>query len=151
MINRLHHKDIIVAKEIRAVFQSSYEVEAELLSATDFPPLKRTLTNYINSKTDFFGYSKNKVLAGIIEIEHDRDITSINSLVVHPNHFRQGIARQLLEFTFATFDSKLVVVETGLKNDPAISLYKKFGFKEVKQWDTNHGVRKIKFEYSVPN
>ena len=150
MIIKLQHKDIEVAKRIRAVFQLSYKIEAKLLGAKEFPPLKRKLTEYINSDTAFYGYF-NEDLIGVIETEHNNLYTHINSLVVHPNHFRQGIARQLLEFTFVTFDSTLFVVETGLKNDPAISLYKKFGFKEVKQWDTNHGVRKIKFEYSAPN
>jgi len=28
-------------------------------------------------------------------------------------------------------------------------LYKKFDFKEVKQWNTNHGIRKIKFERRI--
>ena len=56
------------------------------------------------------------------------------------------IARKLMEYVFNTFDSKLFVVETGLENEPATKLYKKFDFKEVKQWNTDHGIRKIKFE-----
>ena len=51
-----------------------------------------------------------------------------------------------MEFVFNTYDSNLFVVETGLDNGPATALYKKFNFKEVKQWDTDHGIRKIKFE-----
>jgi len=147
MINKLQHNDIEVAKKIRSVFHVSYKIEAKLLGAVDFPPLKRPLSNYANSHTIFFGYSKDKTLVGVIEIEHDKSRTSINSLVVHPKYFRQGIARKLVEFVFNTFDSKLFVVETGLKNEPAIELYKKFGFRELKQWDTDHGVRKIKFEH----
>ena len=51
-----------------------------------------------------------------------------------------------MNFTLTNFEAKLFVVETGLKNEPATTLYKRFGFKEVKQWDTNHGIRKVKFE-----
>lgn len=151
MIEKLENNNIETAKKIRSVFQSSYKVEAKLLKAVDFPPLKRTLENYINSSTAFFGYIKNKELAGVIEINHNSDFTSINSLVVDPNFFRQGVAKRLMEFVFNTFDSNLFVVETGLENAPASALYKKFGFKEVKQWDTNHGIRKIKFEYRQNN
>ena len=151
MIEELQNNDVEVAKEIRTVFQVSYNVEADLLGAIDFPPLKRPLENFVNSSTQFFGYLKIGELAGIIEIEHTDGFTSINSLVVNPRFFRQGIARKLMEFVFDTFDSDLFIVETGLKNEPAKELYKKLGFKEVEQWDTDHGVRKIKLERRKSN
>jgi len=132
MIERLQNNDIEISKKIRSVFQASYKIEAKLLNATDFPPLKRSLKNYVNSSTEFFGYFKDQELAGVIEIEHNNNFTDINSLVVDPNFFRQGIARKLMEFVFNSFDSKLFVVETGLENGPATKLYKKFDFKEVK-------------------
>ena len=71
--------------------------------------------------------------------------------MVDPLFFRQGIARKLMEFTFNTFDSNLFVVETGVENEPASKLYMKFGFIEVKQWNTEHGIRKIKFEKKIIN
>lgn len=151
MIKRLQNNDIEISKKIFFVFQASYSIEAKLLNATNFPPLKRPLENYIISNTEFFGYFKNHDLAGVIEIDHNNNFTHINSLVVDPKFFRQGIARKLMEFVFNTFDSNLFIVETGLENEPATKLYKNFGFKEVKQWDTNHGVRKIKFERRINN
>ena len=149
MIERLKNNDLEISKKIRSVFQLSYKVEAKILNATDFPPLKRSLENYVNSNTAFFGYLKNQELAGVIEIEHNDNFTHINSLVVDPGFFKQGIARKLMEYVINTFDSKLFVVETGLENGPATKLYKKFDFKEVKQWNTNHGIRKIKFERRI--
>ena len=149
MIERLKNNDLEISKKIRSVFQLSYKVEAKILNATDFPPLKRSLENYVNSNTAFFGYLKNQELAGVIEIEHNDNFTHINSLVVDPGFFKQGIARKLMEYVINTFDSKLFVVETGLENGPATKLYKKFDFKEVKQWNTDHGIRKIKFERRI--
>ncbi|MDB4402635.1 GNAT family N-acetyltransferase [Algibacter sp.] len=146
MIEKLQNNEIEISKRIRSVFQASYKVEAKLLNATDFPPLKRPLENYVKSNTFFFGYLKNEDIAGVIEIDHNNDHTLIRSLVVDPTFFRQGIAKKLMKFVLNTFDSKLFVVETGLENGPATKLYETFGFVEVKQWDTNHGVRKIKFE-----
>lgn len=151
MIEKLENSDIDVSKRIRAVFQLSYKVEAKLLNAPDFSPLKRPLKSYVHSNTEFFGYLKNGELAGVIEIEHNNGFTDINSLVVSPKFFRQGIAKELMRFVFNTFDSNLFVVETGLKNGPATELYKKFGFKEVKKWNTVHGIRKIKFERRINN
>ena len=151
MIKKLQNNKIEVSNQIHSVFQLSYAVEAKLLNATDFPPLKRPLESYLKSDTIFFGYIENKELAGVIEIEHDNNCTDINSLVVNPMFFRRGIARKLLEFVFNRFDSKLFIVETGVENGPATELYKKLGFKEVNQYDTDHGIRKIKFERRINN
>jgi ribosomal protein S18 acetylase RimI-like enzyme len=151
MIQRLQNNKIEISKKIRAVFQVSYKVEAKLLKATNFPPLKRPLEDYVISKNIFFGYLKNEELVGVIEIDNNNSYTLIRSLVVSPLFFRQGIARKLMEFTFNTFDSNLFVVETGVKNEPASKLYMKFGFIEVKQWNTEHGIRKIKFEKKIIN
>jgi ribosomal protein S18 acetylase RimI-like enzyme len=151
MIQRLQNNKIEISKKIRAVFQVSYKVEAKLLKATNFPPLKRPLEDYVISKNMFFGYLKNKELFGVIEIDHNNSYTLIRSLVVDPIFFRQGIARKLMEFTFNNFDSNLFVVETGVENVPASKLYIKFGFIEVNQWNTDHGIRKIKFEKKIIN
>ncbi|MFT5215982.1 MAG: ribosomal protein S18 acetylase RimI-like enzyme [Glaciecola sp.] len=149
MIERLQNKDIDISNKIRSVFQLSYAVEAKLLNATDFPPLKRSLESYLKSDNDFFGYLKNQEISGIVEINHNDSFTHIQSLVVNPEFFRQGIGRKLMEFVINSFDSNLFIVETGVENGPATLLYKKIGFKEVKQWDTKYGIRKIKFELKV--
>ena len=146
MIKRLEHTNLEVAKEIRAVFQASYKVEAALLRAVDFPPLKRPIERFLHSRTQFFGYLKEGTLAGVAEIELLPNTTSINSLVVHPDYFRQGIGKALMEYTLSHFTAPRFVVETGVENGPATTLYRKLGFTEVNQWDTDHGVRKVKFE-----
>lgn len=149
MIQKLQNKDIDTSTKIRSVFQASYAVEAKLLNASDFPPLKRSLEGFLNSDNEFFGYLQNQELAGVIEINHNDHFTHIQSLVVHPKFFRQGIARKLMEFVLKSINSKLFIVETGVDNRPATELYRKFDFKEVKQWDTDHGIRKVKFEKKI--
>ena len=151
MIEKLKNSDLEIAKKMQLIFQASYKVEAILLNATNFPPLKRTLENYTESNTEFYGYSIKEVLAAVVEIDTNNNYILIRSLVVHPDFFRQGIAGKLLTFVFETFKSNLFVVETGLENGPATELYEKFGFVEVHQWDTNHGIRKIKFEKRIKN
>ncbi len=149
MIQKLNHIDVIIARKIRSVFQVSYAVEADLLNAVDFPPLRRSLANFIKSDTEFYGYFQNKELAAVTEIKSENTRTHIQSLVVDPYYFRQGIGQKLVAFIFKTYNTPTFSVETGLANLPAISLYKKFGFTETKQWDTNHGVRKIRFEKEI--
>jgi ribosomal protein S18 acetylase RimI-like enzyme len=146
MIIKLNHTNKSIVEKIRAVFQASYAVEAQLLKATNFPPLQRSLESFEKSDTTFLGFFKKGELAGVIEVVTKGTSTYIQSLVVHPQFFRQGIAKALLEFVFSTYDSTLFTVETGVENGPATQLYRKFGFTEVKQWDTDHGVRKIRFE-----
>ena len=146
MIQKLDNKNRAVSKKIRAVFQASYAIEARLLNAKNFPPLQRTLEEFLESNTAFFGVLKNDEFAGVIEISEYHSHTHINSLVVEPKFFRQGIASKLMQFVIHKFDSKRFTVETGVLNTPACQLYKNFNFKEVMQWDTDHGVRKIQFE-----
>lgn len=146
MIKELRNNKTEVASQIRAVFQRSYAVEAALLKAKDFPPLKRPLSNFLESKTAFYGCIEEGELAGVVEVDHQVGYTKINSLVVCPNYFRRGIGRRLVQFVFDEFDAKLFLVETGADNAPATALYKKLGFKELEQYDTEVGIRKVKFE-----
>lgn len=146
MIQKLNHKNQQLAVEIRDVFQASYAIEAEILEAIDFPPLKRTLSEYSNSETDFYGYYTNHILSAVVELKINNDSIHIQSLVVDPKFFRRAIASQLIQFVFENFNTPLLTVETGLNNTPAVLLYKKHGFIEVEQFDTSHGIRKIRFE-----
>ena len=148
MIKKLDHTNQAIATKMRIVFQESYAIEAKLLNAINFPPLQRPLQSYIESTTTFFGYHIKDEIVGIIEVSPKEKTTHINSLVVSPHFFRQGIGRDLMDYILQNFSSKVFTVETGLENIPASKLYTSFHFKEVKQWDTDHGVRKIRFKLS---
>ena len=49
-------------------------------------------------------------------------------------------------FVLETYASSGFTVETGIDNRPAIKLYVSLGFEEQDQWDTNHGVRKVRLK-----
>jgi ribosomal protein S18 acetylase RimI-like enzyme len=149
MIQKLDHRNPEVSENIRSVFQASYPYEAELLGAVDFPPLKRPLKEFINCDNDFIGYMVSGKLAAVMEVDSNKDSTLIQSLVVDPNYFRMGIGGRLITYVFHTYKTKVINVETGLANEPAVKLYKKWGFKEVKRYDTEYGVRKIRFENRI--
>ena len=146
MIIKIDHTKIEIAYEIRNIFQVSYSVEAKLLRAIDFPPLKRTIPEFIDSCSIFYAYYFNEKVVGVIEIKSNKHSTHIQSLVVHPEYFRKGIGKQLVNFIIEKYNSKLFTVETGRDNFPAIKLYKQLGFIEEDQWDTEHGVVKISFK-----
>lgn len=145
MIVTLNHTAEIVAKEIRAVFQASYAVEAKLLKAVDFPPLKRELSAFITSVNHFYGYQIEGKLLAVLELKQNDNAAHIQSLVVLPAYFRKGIGRELVHHVLQNHDDSLCTVETGLANLPAIALYESFGFVKTREWDTDHGVRKIAF------
>ena len=149
MIKKLDHTNLAIATKMHIVFQESYSIEAKLLNAINFPPLQRPLQSYIESTTTFFGYHIKDKIVGIIEVSSNEKTTHINSLVVSPHFFRQGIGRDLMDYILQNFSSKVFTVETGLENIPASTLYKNFGFKEVRQWDTDHGVRKVRFKLNL--
>ena len=146
MIQKLEHQKTEVAKDMQAVFQASYAVEADILGAVDFPPLKRTLSEYSGSDNDFYGYFKDGVLAAVVEVDPSGARTHIQSLVVHPEYFRMGIGSKLVEMVLHTYTSPIYTVETGLANKPATDLYLKYGFRKTGEYDTDHGVRKVQFE-----
>jgi len=149
MIIKINNKKNKIAKEIQAIFRVAYTVEASILKVVDFPPLKRTVSQFLNSHSEFYAYYLIKNIVGVIEIERSEDLTHIRSLVVSPKYFRTGIGSKLVQFILDTFKSRIFTVETGLNNHPAIKLYKRFGFQEQDQWDTNHGVRKVRFEKRI--
>jgi len=151
LITRINNKNKKISEKIYLLFQASYKVEAELLSATDFPPLNRTTNEFVNCDNVFYSYYLEKDLAGVIEVDHNNNATHIQSLVVHPRYFRKGIGKKLVQFILDSYVSRLFTVETGLENQPAINLYTGIGFKEAEQWDTDHNVRKIRFEIERRN
>ena len=146
MIIKINNKEKEIAEEIRAIFQASYTVEAKMLKAVNFPPLKRKVAQFLKSDSEFYAYYLIKNIAGVIEIENDEGLIHIQSLVVYPKYFRNRIGSKLVQFILDAYKSKIFTVETGIDNHPAIKLYKSFGFQEKEQWDTNHGVIKVRFE-----
>ena len=146
MIEKLKNTELATAKKMKAVFLASYAIEAKLLNALDFPPLKRKIEGYTACGNDFFGFSLNDQIAGVIEIDKRESAMHIQSLVVDPQFFRRGIAKKLIAYVLQVYDATLITVETGSANGPACALYKKNGFKEIKHYDTDHGIRKVCFE-----
>ncbi len=132
-----------MARKIRNLFQASYAVEAALLKATKFPPLLRTLERFIHTETQFYGLFEGQTLAAVVEISMQNDSTHIQSLVVHPDYFRQGLGSKLIRHVLS-FRSKFYTIETGLDNKPAIQLYEQFGFQKIDDYTAEFGIRKVR-------
>ena len=145
MIIHLDNTRLEIGIQIKSLFQVSYKIEAALLKADDFPPLKRPLNDFLNCKNEFFGYVKNKDVVAIVELKHSNSNSHVQSLVVHPNYFRQGFGKRLMQFVIKKVTTNTITVETGFENFPARQLYKSLNFSEKGNYNTVLGIRKIKF------
>lgn len=148
MIEKLHHSDPKIAQKIHHIFQLSYAIEAKLLNVDYFPPLHRSINNIQNSSTAFYGIWNDEFLCSVIEIKWNKKSTHIQSLLVEPTFFRQGIAIKMLQFVTDNYISN-ITVETGLDNYPAVKLYERFGFKQTKKYLTDVGIMKVVFEKKI--
>ena len=146
MIALIEHTQKDKAEEIRAVFQISYKVEAELLGATSFPPLSRPLEEFYSCPNDFVGYYEDHKLVAVVEMKKEEDSMHIQSLVVDPAYFRRGIARKLIEFVLQHYPIKQFTVETGKENGPARKLYESFGFELLKTYTAEEGILKVRYQ-----
>ena len=132
MIRRLDLSSEVEAAELLALQKTSYTVEAELIGSSDIPPLKETLWNLMHCGETFYGYFEKERLVGVISYKKEGGVLDIHRLVVHPDHFRQGIGRSLvLHLENVEGTAGKIVVSTGAKNYPAKKLYLGLGFRET--------------------
>ncbi|MEK4092658.1 GNAT family N-acetyltransferase [Viridibacillus sp. FSL H8-0110] len=133
------------AEDVLNIQIPSYKVEAEIIGSYEIPPLKDTVYTLQHCGETFFGYYENEELCGVISIKVDDDV-DIHRLIVHPNHFRKGIAQLLLNFIETKFQIETIKVATGSKNIPAVSFYKKNGFRNIKEVIVNEQLSLTFFE-----
>lgn len=132
------------ARDIHDTLQAGYPVEAELLGAKDFAPLARTVDQIQSACSAFFAIYKKTAydeIDGILELsEREPGHVHIDSLVVRPECFRQGLGTELLRYATGICANQRLTVSTGTKNAPALALYAKHDFSELDRWRTADGI-----------
>jgi GNAT superfamily N-acetyltransferase len=118
---------------IHAVQMLAYRQEALLLGAQDFPPLRSTLDDLVQSGQQFWvaRIATQTVGAMGVEVDAQAQTVCISSLVVHPQAQRRGIGLALLEAALDHAPHYVCKVQTGAANAPALALYARFGFEEI--------------------
>jgi len=124
MIRSLQPTDHASLLEVQ---RRAYQVEARLLGTTDFPPLRETIDDINTEVPTGFVYIIDDDIVGAVTIADG----TITRLIVDPAYFRQGIAQSLLRYVFEHSLAKHVM--TGARNLPALTLYGRFGFTEVRR------------------
>jgi len=134
MIQKLITTSHKTATSILSIQIPAYEIEAKYINSTAIPRLYDTVPDIQSCDEIFYGYFYEDTLAGFISFKIEKDEVDIHRLVVSPDYFHKGIATKLLLYVFDMFSpSKTYIVQTGKENTPALSLYKKHGFIEVKE------------------
>lgn len=128
-VKPINVKDKEIAENLLKLQIPAYMVEAKLINFFDIPPLKDTVETLRKCGEQFFGYFIEDELCGAISYKVQGKILDIHRLIVHPNHFRKGIAKQLFQFMEEHIEGiDKIVVSTGTKNFPAVEFYLKRGF-----------------------
>lgn len=139
MIERLNQHEEKTAKAIQKIQKPAYQVEAELMGFEGIPQLNESILEIQNSGEVFIGYIEND-LKGFISYKEENGVIDICRLVVNPENFRKGIARNLLAFLLEKFTGREFIVSTGSANRPARKLYESFGFYEYGSFDVAEGI-----------
>ncbi|SOC06448.1 acetyltransferase (GNAT) family protein [Ureibacillus xyleni] len=146
MIKQIDIRDRKSAENVLNIQIPSYKVEAEIIGSYDIPPLKDTVDTLLGCGETFFGYYQDEELCGVVSIKEENDEVDIYRLIVHPTHFRKGIAQRLLNFIVSSCEAGTIKVATGSKNTPAVHFYEKNGFEKVKEVIVGKGLALTYFE-----
>lgn len=140
MITQIDFENIKLVHELFDLQKISYQIEAELIRFFDIPALKESFHEFKNCGETFFGYYDAGQLVGAVSFELDGEELTMCRMVVHPNHFRKGIAKNLLTYLEKSFpEIASITVSTGKDNLPAKTLYLKNGFQFVRDLEVAPG------------
>ena len=134
-IKLLDHRRISVARRIAVVFRLAYAQEAELLLVGHVSAQGRSALDIQASAEEHLGALQGARLLGVVALGPDDEPgqTSVVTLVVHPAHQRQGIARALLTHVLLRAPQAAFAVAAGARNTPALALYRSLGFVEYRR------------------
>ncbi len=147
MIKELSLEDRDTVQQVWSLQHMAYPLEAELIGFSEIPPLLDTFETIRASGETFFGYiNEEGDLVGAIAVEPEEDQVTISRMMVHPGHFRKGIAGSLIRHVLESYkEAPMFTVSTGTRNTPAVTLYEKFGFVRDHAFEVAPGVELTEF------
>jgi len=143
-----------IAEELWALQHAAYREEARLIgvAVSELPPLQDTVLSLQACPETFYGYrTEDGGLVGAIAVEANANNNAasaafvISRMMVHPEHFRQGIGRRLVEHALAQQPRAAWEVTAETRNAPAIALYERCGFKRGESFRPAPNIEMIRF------
>jgi GNAT superfamily N-acetyltransferase len=141
VIRELDLRDAQTAEDIWYLQHAAYREEALRLGLKHIPPLTDTIASLRSGRERYFGCELNGEWVGAVAYTVAGGMLTIRRLMVHPDHFRKGIATALLRRLLAEVPHERAEVYAGERNEPAVNLYRKFGFRPVERVEAEHGVQ----------
>ena len=136
--------DDAVARRVVEIQSAAYAVEADPVGYDTIPPLHETVAELQSQPLILLGVSCDRTLAGVLGYRRDGDTVGIDRLAVDPVFFRRGLATKMLRELFARErEARAFTVSTGLGNQPAVSLYQRFGFRIFGEVEPAPGARVV--------
>jgi GNAT superfamily N-acetyltransferase len=137
-LHPLDATDLAVAHDLHALLQAAHTQEAAWVGADDLPVLRRAVRDLQEASDDWIGAWVGGRLVGAVAEHADPDddaVWAVGSLVVHPDHHRQGIGTVLLHAAVVSQGRRLPLSARVLQaNAPAQALLRRAGFRCVRQW-----------------
>ncbi|WP_248928271.1 GNAT family N-acetyltransferase [Paenibacillus hamazuiensis] len=129
LIRPIDVSDHTAVLELLTLQIKSYEVEAKLIGFCEIPPLTDSIQTIQKSKETFIGCYEDGALIGAAAYDVSAEQAAITRMMVHPEHFRRGVATGLLEEIERRIPPGMPIeVSTGTRNVPAMELYMKHGY-----------------------
>jgi ribosomal protein S18 acetylase RimI-like enzyme len=128
MIKKIDFRDKELVKELFLLQKLAYKVEADLIGFPEIPALMESIEGLQNCGEEFLGFFEDKDIVGAASYTVEGGVADICRMVVHPGHFRKGIACELLKAVEQESGCLRYSVSTGRDNAPAIGLYLKNGY-----------------------
>lgn len=147
VIRELDLSDRRVVRELLELQEASYAVEARITGSSAIPPLRDTADTLGRHGETFHGRFSGERLVGAVSYKKEDGVVDIHRLMVHPDHFRRGVARSLMRYVEQIAGTAgRIIVSTGTKNAPAVRLYRSVGFEERRETEAALGLRLTSFE-----
>lgn len=147
--NKIKSIDITDAGIARNIFELqrvSYQNEAKLIGSYEIPPLMETLNQLKCCGETFLAFIEMGEIVAALSYKRENLVVDIHRMMVHPKHFRKGIAGQLLTYLEKLeADAQEFIVSTGAANTPAVRLYENQGFKKVGEIIVGNGLTLAQF------
>lgn len=149
-IIRVDIRDVAIAREIREVQRLAYGAEAELIKYPGIPQLTESPEELHACGESFYAQYANDHIVGALSWKSNGATLDIHRLVVHPEHWRQGIALRLLRRLETEAETGArIIVQAASANYRAIALYRRVGFNPIGELLVDGGLAVTKFEKSA--